>query len=283
MHPRRTRPTPEQLAGLEGFEKIAFDVSDRLNRSPRAKRAAHSFLRVVGARFVDLCTKNLRQVVGLEHLTTLDPNRGVMLVGNHRSFFDMYVVASLLLKNTSWVEGMYFPVRSDFFYERPAGVAVNALMSALAMYPPVLRRPSARAFNEYTVEVLAELSAERGVVIGMHPEGTRNKTNDPYTLLPAQPGVGQIAHAGKPIVVPVFVLGLGNDFIQQIKDNFDRTGTPVVVHFGPPVDLERFYADQPRLRTYKRLADHLRDVVTGLGAQDRAFREAHGMKSLAKV
>lgn len=283
MRPRTTHPTDEQLAGLEGFEKIAFAIGDRVNRSPVGKRMAHAFLREVGARWVDAFTKNLRHVEGLEHVASLAPDRGVMLVGNHRSFFDMYVVASVLLKNTSWIRGMYFPVRADFFYERPAGVVVNTLMSAMAMYPPVLRRPSARAFNDYTVDVLKELSAEPGVVIGMHPEGTRNKTDDPYTLLPAQPGVGQIAHAGRPIVVPLFTVGLSNDFARQIKGNFDGTGAPITLRFGPPVDLERRYAEAPRLRTYKRIADELREVITELGRQDIAYRKAHGLPSLEKV
>lgn len=275
------RPTPEQLATLEGFERVAFEICDQVNRRPLVKRAAHAFLRTVGAGWVHACTRRLLRVHQLENLTSLDPDRGVVIVSNHRSFFDLYVIASVLLRHTSWVERMYFPVRGDFFYDRPAGVAVNAVMSALAMYPPVMRQASKRAFNQYTVDVLAELVRERGSVVGIHPEGTRNKTDDPYTLLPAQPGVGQIVHRARPIVLPVFVLGLGNDLAKQIRGNFDGKGEPITMVFGKPSDLERYYAEAPRLRTYKRLADQLRDEIMELGRIEREFRRREGMPDLA--
>lgn len=270
------RPTPEQLQTLEGFERVAFEICDRVNRRPAFKRAAHAFLKTVGASWVHYCTRNLVRTYGTEHLAGLPTDRGVLLVANHRSFFDLYVVASVLLRTTSWVERMYFPVRGDYFYERPDGVLVNAVMSALAMYPPVMRQASKRTFNQYTVDVLVEMLGAPGTVVGMHPEGTRNKTDDPYTLLPAQPGVGQIAYHARPTVLPVFLLGLGNDLPRQVRSNFDGTGEPITMVFGPPVDLERFYAQPPRLRTYKRLADHLREVLGDLGATERAIRAREG-------
>ena len=108
--------------------------------------------------------------------------------------------------------------------------------------------------------------------MGFHPEGTRNKTDDPYTLLPAQPGVGQLIHQARPTVVPIFVHGMTNHLVRQIKSNFDGTGRKILVVIGEPVDLERFYALPPRLRTYMDLAKHIREVLTALGARERALR-----------
>ncbi|MBI2394187.1 MAG: 1-acyl-sn-glycerol-3-phosphate acyltransferase [Deltaproteobacteria bacterium] len=274
------RPTPEQLASLTRFERTAFEIAYTVNRKPTFKRAAHAFLKTVGAGWVHVCTKNLVRVEGLHHLTSLDPDRGVVMVANHRSFFDLYVMASVLLRNTGWVDGMYFPVKGEYFYERPDGIFVNAIMSAWAMYPPVMRRPEARGFNEYTVDVVTELLQRRGTVVGMHPEGTRNKTNDPYTLLPAQIGVGQMVHRARPIVLPVFVLGLGNDLPKQVKGNFDGTGDPITLTVGAPVALDALLAEPPRLRTYKKIADRLRAVLTDLGEQDRALRRREGLPDL---
>jgi 1-acyl-sn-glycerol-3-phosphate acyltransferase len=275
------RPSPEQLSSLTRFERFAFDIADTVNRKPGFKRAAHAFLKTVGASWVYHCTKNLQRIKGLHHLTSLDPDRGVIVVANHRSFFDLYTMASVLLRNTSWVEGMYFPVRGDYFYERPDGIVVNAIMSAWAMYPPVMRRPEARSFNEYTVDVMTDLLKRRGTVVGMHPEGTRNKTDDPYTLLPAQPGIGQMVHKSKPIVLPLFILGLGNDLPKQVKGNFDRTGEPITMVFGEPVDLSKELAEAPRLRTYMKIAHKLRDVLTGLGQEEKAWRAEQGWPSKA--
>mgnify|MGYP001480307136 CR=1 FL=1 len=40
---------------------------------------------------------------------------------------------------------------------------------------------------------VAALPDQPGTVVGLHPEGTRGKGPDPYTFLPAQPGVGKLA------------------------------------------------------------------------------------------
>jgi 1-acyl-sn-glycerol-3-phosphate acyltransferase len=277
------RPTDEQLALLEGFERKAFALCDTVNRVPALKTAAHAFLKTIGKGWVHYCTRNILHVYGQEHLDALHPDRGVMIAANHRSFFDMYVITSVMLRRTSWIERMYFPVRGDFWYQRPDGVAANAVMSALAMYPPVLRQPEKRAFNQYTVDFLTEVVDQPGTVVGMHPEGTRNKTDDPYTLLPAQPGIGQIVRAARPIVLPVFILGLGNDLPKQVKGNFDGTGEPITVVFGKPLELQRFFDQPPRLRTYMAVATHLRDELTKLGQVERAIRKREGFPDKSKA
>src|SRR5262245_42903059 len=142
------RPTEEQLALLEPFERFAFEFTDRVNRSPRLKRWSHAFLRSAGAAWVYHCSKYLNHFYQLENRPTRRPDRGVIVVSNHRSFFDMYSISSVMLRHTTWIEGMYFPVRSDYFYERVDGIVVNAIMAGMAMYPPVLRQPARRAFNQ---------------------------------------------------------------------------------------------------------------------------------------
>ena len=94
------RPTPEQLAPLSRFERIAFEVADAMNRPPAVKAAAHSFLRVVGEAWVTASTDKLLHLRGVEHVRDLKPDRGVFLVANHRSFFDFYVISAVVLRNT---------------------------------------------------------------------------------------------------------------------------------------------------------------------------------------
>jgi 1-acyl-sn-glycerol-3-phosphate acyltransferase len=274
------RPTPEQLAPLSRFERVAFEVADAMNRPPAVKAAAHSFLRVVGEAWVTASTDKLLHLRGVEHVRDLAPDRGVFLVANHRSFFDFYVISAVVLRNTDWVKRMYFPVRSTFFYEGVAGMAVNAVMSAMAMYPPVMRDGPKRAFNQYTVDVLTDLMREPGSMVGYHPEGTRNKGDNPYELLPANLGAGNIVYHARPIVVPVFTLGLINNFPKQIKSNFDGTGAPVTMVFGKPVDLDEHLQKPARLRTYKDVAEHLREALMQLGAEERKMREELGLPSL---
>lgn len=271
------RPTAEQLRLLTPTERACFAVADTVNRRPAVKRAAHTFLRTVGREWVRLFTDRLLHVEGIDRLRALDPDRGVFLISNHRSFFDFYVASSVILKNTSWVERMYFPVRSTFFYEGVAGNLVNMVMSAWAMYPPVLRDPDRRAFNQYTVGFLKEELQRRGTLVGYHPEGSRGKGPDPYALLPSNVGAGAIVHAARPIVLPMFTLGLINDLPRQIASNFDGSGAPVTVVFGEPLDLDDYYAMPDEPATHRALADRLRDALVSLGHEERVFRAAEGL------
>lgn len=272
-------PTNEQLSCLEGFERTAFRFSHLFHRNPITSKLALTYQSTFGASWVNFFTRNLSYVQGTEHIRNLRPDRGVILVANHRSFFDLYLTTSVIFHETTWVERMFFPVRSNFFYEKPAGIAVNMVMSAMAMYPPILRDASRKAFNQYSVDAMVDLAKKRGTLLGFHPEGTRGKGPNPYELLPAHPGVGQIVRMARPIVIPAFTLGLGNDFPRQVKSNFDGTGEPVTLTFGPPVDFGSLLQDEPKLRTFKKIADVLRLKLMELGEQDKLTRKRLGLPS----
>jgi len=272
-------PTSEQLSCLEGFERTAFHFSDLFHRNPIVSKLAIAYQSSFGSAWVDFSTRKLRYVQGTEHIRNLRPDRGVILVANHRSFFDLYLTSSVMFNETTWIERMCFPVRSTFFYESPAGIAVNMAMSAMAMYPPILRDANRKAFNQYAVDVMVDLAKKRGTLLGFHPEGTRGKGPNPYELLPAHPGVGQIIRMARPIVIPAFTLGLGNDFPRQVKSNFDGTGEPVTLTFGPPVELGSLLEDEPKLRTFKKIADVLRLKLMELGEQDKLTRKRLGLPS----
>src|SRR5215510_9300361 len=79
-----TRAAPR----LRAIERFNIGVARTVNERRILKRMSHAFLRVVGARWVYLCTRNLLHVIGEDALDALRPERGVILVANHRSFFD---------------------------------------------------------------------------------------------------------------------------------------------------------------------------------------------------
>jgi 1-acyl-sn-glycerol-3-phosphate acyltransferase len=262
------------------MERACFEAVDRVHRSDVIQAAVQPFQRVVSVGWVTATTGRLRRVHGLEHLRALDPDRGVVFVSNHRSFFDFYVISAVLYRNAPWLQRVFFPVRSSFFYEGPLGVLVNAVMSGGAMFPPVLRDEARRGFNRYTTDFVVDALRARGTVVGYHPEGTRSKGDDPYALLPALPGIGTILHRARPIVVPVFTLGLINNFPKQIWSNYDGTGAPVTMVFGPPMDLTRFDALPDAPETWRVIADAVRAELVALGEVERAFRAAEGLPAL---
>lgn len=264
--------------GLRPFERVALGLSRLVNETEATKALQQLYLSQFGQRWVYQVTKNLLHHDGLERVAALNPPAGVLLCANHRSFFDSYIIALLLMRHrVPWVQRLYFPVRSNFFYERPAGVAVNALMGGLCMYPPIFRDPAKAAANKTALEQVTAVLQKPGTVVGMHPEGTRGKGADPYQLLPAQPGVGQVVLRARPTVLPVFVNGLSNDFVGQIAGNFrtgGKRGAPIIVVFGDPVDLGDLARGNPRPALYKRVSDRVLDEIRLLGEREKTLRAA---------
>ena len=265
-------PSLEQLARLDPFERLAFRLADYANSNRVIKAGSSAFLRTVGTAWVYYITRNLIHLLDLEHVRQLRPKRGLLLVSNHRSLFDQYVISCWLFRETNLLRRIYFPVRAEFWYQRPLGVAVSLLASGLSMYPPIFREDSKREFNSYGVRRLIQILEQPGSVVGMHPEGTRNKGPDPYTLLPARPGVGKLILEARPDVLPIFINGLSDDLRAQLRGNFGRSGQPIIIVFGKPLELSSFYAKRNGLRTQKELADFVRSEITALGQRERAYR-----------
>lgn len=270
-HSKALTPTGEELSVLSRVERAGFWLTHLMNQG-RWKRFWTFCQRHLGALWIHLATYNLMNVFGLENFERTDPGRPVLLVANHRSFFDMYIVSSVLFRRTRRPIELYFPVRARFFYDRFLGWLVNFIMGWFSMYPPFFREQreaAKREFDKYSVRRLVQLASQgRAHVIGFHPEGKRNLSDDPYSLLPAQPGIGKIIYSARPQVVPLFIAGLGNDLRKQVAGNW-RGGEKIRVWFGEPLDLSPFYERPDRLRTHKEIADHLLDKIREVSEFDK--------------
>lgn len=264
-------PTKEELAVLNTTEKLGFLLTHRMNKGAW-KRFWTFCQRHIGSLWIKICTYNLMNVFGLENIAKTDVERPLLLVANHRSFFDMYTVSSVLFRQTKRPMNLYFPVRAKFFYTSPIGWFVNLVMGWFSMYPPFFREAKEaekREFDKFSLRKLIGLATEGyGTIIGFHPEGKRNLSENPYNFLPAQPGVGAVIIKAKPQVVPVFIAGLGNDLPKQVLGNWTG-GEKVRIWFGEPVDLSSFYQKADRLRTHKEIADFLMTKIAELGERDR--------------
>jgi 1-acyl-sn-glycerol-3-phosphate acyltransferase len=258
----------EHLSPIEqqqiGFVRRSFEPGP-LDRTVRVLQ------RYVGSNWIETCTKNIRHVHGLERLPKWDAKKSYLVVSNHRSFFDLYVVTGYLVKR-DMPHRLVFPVRSGFFYDRRLGLFVNGVMSFFAMYPPVFRERNRAALNLASLDETVRLLRRGGTFVGLHPEGTRNKGDDPYELLPAQGGVGRVIQAAGVDVLPVFINGLGNDLKRQVAGNFTRKGTPIIVNFGAPVDFEGMLQEPPSPRLHRRISEHALEHIRKLGEEERAIR-----------
>jgi len=269
-------PTHEEISVLDTVESIAFRLVRRMNTGAW-KKFWTICQRHIGSLWIYLATYNLMNVFGIENVENTNPDRPLVLVANHRSFFDMYTVSSVVFRRTSRPVYLYFPVRAKFFYDNPVGWFVNLVMGWWAMYPPFFRETKEarkRAFDKFSVRELVRLcTVGRGHVIGFHPEGKRNLDPDPYKFLPAQPGIGKVVYDARPQVVPVFIGGLINDLPRQVLGNWTG-GEKVRIWFGEPVDLSEFFEKRDSIRTHKEIADFLMTRIADLGERDREWMKS---------
>ncbi len=261
---------------LTRTERLALRFAQAANEDARGKWLQTKFLRGVSYLWVRAALANRMFADGLEPLMALRPERGVLLVSNHRSFFDQYaMLLACYMGPVHWAKHLSFPVRSQFFYDKPLGILVNAAVAGGAMYPPIFREAERRVHNDAALDKMVQTLQVQGNVLGMHPEGTRNKGDDPYKFLPAQPGVGKVALLAKPTVIPTFILGLGNDIVQDIKSNFTpaaRRERAVITVFGNPVAYDDLMQEKPRPTLYKKCADRFMASIKQLAEREQQLR-----------
>src|SRR5918992_1153457 len=157
----QVRPARDEIGALSPFERFAFRLTRRMNAG-RWKEFWTFCQRHLGAGWIHLATYNLMRVHGMEHVEGVSHERPLLLVANHRSFFDMYVVSAVLFRRTRAPVRLFFPVRGRFFYDSPAGLLVNLLMGWWSMFPPFFasaERPQVekRAFDKFSLRLLAAL------------------------------------------------------------------------------------------------------------------------------
>jgi 1-acyl-sn-glycerol-3-phosphate acyltransferase len=275
------RPTPEQIGSLTRLERASFELADFFAQ-PRLSILSKAWNSAFMGGLIYSCGGRRFNIQGLEHLAPFGKKDSILLVANHRSFFDFFSISAILYWRTRLTKRIFFPVRQNFFYDHPAGPFVNAIMSGMRMFPPVMRDKEKRSFNNYVLaRCIEELNREDiGTVLGIHPEGTRNKGADPYSFLPAQPGVGRVTlGATRAHVIPVFALGMGQSIAHEMKINALKPNEhPVDMYFGAPLDFSDLRPKANMVTTQKRAADRCLDAIKVLAERQRrdsAIRAGH--------
>lgn len=262
--------SPPPLELLAPFERFAFRLVRRMNQG-RWQRFWFAGQRTLGARWIEWVVGPLLEVHGLEHVDATSRDRPLLLVANHRTFFDLYLVMSTLFRRLPGWRSTIFPVRGKYYYQTVGGLALNAVAAWWSMYPPFYHMPARRRFDAWSLMQLVELCQEgRGRLVGFHPEGMRNLDPDPYALLPAQTGVGRLIHAANPQVVPVFIAGLSNS-LPEIYRRSRSDGERIRLRFGEPVDFTDLVTQEGNASTYREITGRVMDRIADLGLADRDY------------
>jgi len=251
-------------------ERLHYRLARIFNQEP-FKRFMALFQYTLGSIFIRAVTARRTVVFGMEHVQQASLERPLLLVANHRSYFDMFVVTSEIYRHTRVRRHLYFPIMGFHYYQSLTGILINATVGFWTMFPPLFASASHKDIDRHSLETLVGLCREgKRTMVGIHPEGGRNLDPDPYTLRRVQPGTGRIIHEAHPQVIPVFVVGLENSLWDQIAANW-RSKTPIRIHFGAPLDLTSMYELPAKGSTYKTITDFVMDRVRDLMENDRAL------------
>ncbi len=275
--PLRAPLPPDVRETLAPLERAHFEIARFMNREPM-KAFWTWWQRIYGATLVQLVMRGRVSDKGFEHVVAAYPKGPILFVANHRTYFDMFVVSTLVHRRLPGRKRLFFPVTGQYYYQSIGGMALNHMFAMWSMYPPLFALPTHTVSDAYALDVLTALCARGpGTIIGIHPEGARNLQEDEYSYLRCQPGTGRIIYAARPIVIPVFIAGMHTSPRRQLRRAW-REGEPARIRFGAPIDLSEHYALPPKGSTYKRIVDEVMGRVRELGEEDRAERGGKGVR-----
>jgi len=260
---------------LSLLERFSIGICHFIAARPQLKNIFQWLIKKTNAKLTYACVANIIEEHGLEHVRDLKPEGSILLVANHRSFFDMFVASAVLYKRTGFLKRMFFPVRADFFHSHPIGLALNLFIAAGAMFPPIYRDRRRDKLNPTSMAQMDYLLRQPHTLVGIHPEASRNKNDDPYQFLRTRSGVGQLMQncPGNTLIIPYFMCGLSSDFLYEIKRNFgsaNKRGAPIRIRFGKPV-----YASELNGNASARdHAEYLMNTIKTLADEDKAAQQS---------
>ena len=267
------QPTPEQWQALQPVERFNFKVTHSLNSSPIVRPILTKLSVVLGRRYVEIVSSNIVLNHGFENFEKIDPNKGVLLVVNHRTFYDQFVIYARLLRLFGTHLNAYFPVRANFFYDNPLGLFITLPCAWGGMYPPIIRDKKRRLWNQYATDLMAELVKSPANMVGFHPEGTRNRSPDPYALLPGKPGCGELIFRSNPNVVPVFLQGFIKSPFKMVQRNWSNFSEPVVhMVMGEPLDFSEERKLEENRKTFLQISKKVMKAIGELAKREQEIR-----------
>lgn len=180
-----------------------------------------------------ICSATKTTVIGRERIPK---DQAVLYVGNHRSFFDILIIYSLVPGLTGFVakkEMEKIPFLSTWMK------LVNCLF---------LDRDNMKQGLKMVLDGIQKLKS--GISICIFPEGTRNKGEDETKLMPFREGSLKMAEKSGCLIIPVAMnhnSAIFEDHLPKVKK------VHTVIEFGEPIDPKTLDKEQKKfLGAYTR-------------------------------
>lgn len=202
---------------------------------------------------------NRPRVIGRSNIPL---HENVLLLSNHQSLIDSFVVGTAAYYGPSFFEPQLMPwnpAAEENFFKNP----FIAWWSEQWKCIPVRRgRRDLKALHQM-IQAL-----KTGTMI-LFPEGTRSRDGK---IGKGRPGAGLVILADEPVVIPVTIDGM-NEML-PIGVAVPRVFKRVTIVFGPPVDYSDFLDKERSKETAQGIVDRVMDV---LRAQLRDIRRPGGL------
>ena len=165
---------------------------------------------------------NRLKITGAEHVP---PGGGVLLAANHLSIFDTMLIPWAKIAQGR-LEVVWAPAKAELF----AIPLISRLIVSWGAFPVQRGGRDLRAMRR-----LVDLMRREKVML--FPEGTRSADG---WLGMGNRAAGKLIYLARPVVIPTAILG--TDRLLAKGRLVPRLFSELEVRFGPPLDLERYYA-----------------------------------------
>ena len=233
--------------------------------------ARHEFEFVLG---------NLLREHNFERLADADYGKSILVCANHRSYVDNFAIAIRAMKHIPPDVRLIAPARTEGLFDKPWGIFLNFFLTFMNMYPPVVRSSRGAMWGKRVIQILTDLLLNGRLALFIHPEGGRNKGSDPYTLMPAKPGLGKIIHQSRATVFPVFLQGFPRSPKEFIRANFRKgASTNPLVHavMGEPLDFAEERALPASPEVYRAIGRRLMDAIVAASVEEKEIRSRESL------
>ena len=270
-----SRKTEATGLGLTKTEKFNVRLVEAWHSVPTLSRLSMWMTRRHIRLQFEIILHNIFETHHFERLTKANYDNGILVCANHRSYVDNFAIAVRAMRYIPKDVRMIAPARTEGIFDAPYGVFVNFFLTFMNIYPPVVRSSRGSMWGKQVIQILTDLLLKGRSAVFIHPEGGRNKGDDPYKLLPAKPGLGKIIHSTRTEVFPVFLQGFPKKPKEFISANYGKNKCKApLVHaiMGESIDFSRERAMPASPEIYREIGRRLMDAIEALSVEERQLR-----------
>ena len=194
---------------------------------------------------------NRLKVTGAEHVP---PGGGVLLAANHLSLVDTLLIPWVNIAKVR-LEVVWAPAKAELF-DIPI---INHVIASWGAFPVLRGGRDVRAMRR-----LVELMRREKVML--FPEGTRSPDG---WLGRGNRVVGKLIYLARPTVIPTAILG--TDRLLAKGRRAPRLFSQLEVRFGPPLDLEGYFAAEDTKATAEALMSCVMRSIARLRGEEAAW------------